>query len=231
MAVVPFLAMTAAEFCGSSFLPAKIGWMACHFSPYSAGLSNLPRSLPEGSLLIVNDLTPIHGHDPEFVIKQLMDCAESFRCSGVLLDFQRECSDEALQMAAEIVNALPCPVGVSEIYADSLSCPVFLPPLPHHIPLADWLKPWQDREVWLEAALDAEEILLTENDPSILPLSCPIGDEGFVDTVLHCHYRSEVFDHYAKFTLWRTRDDIASLLEEAESMNIHTAVGLWQEFL
>lgn len=230
MAVAPFLAMTAAEFCGSSFLPAKIGWMACHFSPYSVGLSNLPRTLPEGSLLIVNDITPINGHNPEVIVDQLRSCVETFRCSGVLLDFQREDNEETMLMATEIVNAFPCPVAVTEEYAASLSCPVFLPPLPHHIPLADWVKPWQGREIWLDVALDLEEILISDEGISILPLSNAIPEDGFIDATLHCHYRSEVFDHYAKFTLWRTKEDIASLLEEAESLNIRTAVGLYQEF-
>ena len=230
MAVAPFLAMTAAEFCGSSFLPAKIGWMACHFSPYSVGLSNLPQFLPEGSLLIVNDVTPIHGHDPEIVVRQLRSCVETFRCSGVLLDFQREDTEETMLMAKEIVHTLSCPVAVTEGYAENLSCPVFLSPLPHHIPLADWINPWQDREIWLEVALDAEEILLTEAGASVSPLFHINSEDGFIDTELHCHYRIDLAEDSVKFSLWRTKEDIASLLEEAESMNIRTAVGLWQEF-
>ena len=230
MAVVPFLAMTAAEFCGSSFLPAKVGWMACHFSPYSVGLSNLPRNLPEGSLLIVNDITPIHGHDPEIIVDQLRNCVDNLRCSGVLLDLQRADSEETMFMAKEIVDTLPCAVAVSEIYAGGLSCPVFLPHLPHHIPLVDWIKPWQGREIWLEVALDAEEITLTKNDTSIHSLPCSLPEDGHPEEILHCHYQLRLQEDSATFTLWRTRDDIASLLEEAESLNIHTAVGLWQEF-
>ena len=230
MAVVPFLAMTAAEFCGSSFLPAKIGWMACHFSPYSLGLSNLPKAIPESSLLILNDITPIHGHDPEVVVKQIQLCVEFFRCSRVLLDFQREYSEEAMLMASVITDALPCPVAVTEAYAEMLDCPVFLPPLPHHIPLADWIKPWQDREIWLDVAVDAEEILLTAEGSAIHPLPSPPHSEGYVDDTLHCHYKIHIAEGAARFTLWRTVEDIASLLEEAESMDIHTAVGLYQEF-
>ena len=230
MAVAPFLAMTAAEFYGSSSLPPKIGWMACHFSPYSVGLSNLPRSLPEGSLLILNDITPIHGHDPEVVVKQLRECVESFRCFGVLLDFQREYTEEAMLMASSIAGVLPCPVAVSQSYADGLCCPVFLTPLPHHIPLADWIKPWQDREIWLDVAVDAEEILLTPVGSAIHPLPFSRHYEGYGDDFMHCHYKILIAEDSARFNLWRTAEDIASLLEEAESMNIHTAVGLYQEF-
>ena len=46
MAIRPFLAMTAAEIRGTETLPPKTAWMACHFSPYSTGLSNLPKDLP-----------------------------------------------------------------------------------------------------------------------------------------------------------------------------------------
>ena len=46
MAITPFLAMTAAEFRKKEDLPDKIAWMACHFSPYGLGLSNLPQRLP-----------------------------------------------------------------------------------------------------------------------------------------------------------------------------------------
>ena len=52
MAITPFLAMTAAEIEHSTPLPPNVAWMACHFSPYGAGLSNLPKNLPAGSLLI-----------------------------------------------------------------------------------------------------------------------------------------------------------------------------------
>ena len=52
MAIRPFLAMTAAEIQGTETLPPKTAWMACHFSPYSTGLSNLPKALPPGLSLI-----------------------------------------------------------------------------------------------------------------------------------------------------------------------------------
>ena len=48
MAIGRYFAMTAAEIRGCSALPAGIAWMACHFSPYGTGLSNLPPELPEG---------------------------------------------------------------------------------------------------------------------------------------------------------------------------------------
>ena len=76
MAMDVFLAMTAAEIYGNRNLPANIGWMACHFSPYGTGLSNLPKRLPASSLLIVDDITPIRGHDPPYILDQLAATAE-----------------------------------------------------------------------------------------------------------------------------------------------------------
>ena len=72
MAMARYLAMTAAEMMGGAPLPGKTAWMACHFSPYSTGLCNLPAALPPGSLLILNDRTPIHGHDPERICRELV---------------------------------------------------------------------------------------------------------------------------------------------------------------
>ena len=42
MVIRPFLAMTAAEIRANPDISSPIGWMACHFSPYGTGLSNLP---------------------------------------------------------------------------------------------------------------------------------------------------------------------------------------------
>ena len=103
MAIAPFLAMTAAEICACPVLPPKIAWMACHFSPYGLGLSNLPKTLPPGSLLMVDDITPPHKHDPALIGKQLHSCVEALQCSAVLLDFQRIGSSQAqnIDIAAE----------------------------------------------------------------------------------------------------------------------------------
>ena len=84
MAIRPFLAMTAAEIRNTAILPSRTAWMACHFSPYGRGLSNIPSVLEEGSLLILDDITPIRGHDPEVITQQLMQAMEHLRVSGIL---------------------------------------------------------------------------------------------------------------------------------------------------
>lgn len=231
MDIVHYLAMTAAEIgANPRFLP-NMAWMACHFSPYGQGLSNCPAKLPADSLLILNDFTPIHGHSPEAVAAQLMACVDSLKCKGVLLDFQRPGNSETAALAAYLAGSLPCPVAVSEPYAGSLTCPVFLPPVPVQTPAAEYLSPWQSREIWLETALDAVKITLTEKGASFAPL--PWADSvpnDFRDETLHCRYRITCSQDRAEFLLYRAREDLAPLLQEAGKYGVTTAVGLYQEW-
>lgn len=230
MATHTYLAMTAAEFAAAAQLPPKAAWMACHFSPYGTGLTNLPSTLPPGSLLILNDRIPICGHDPQRIAQQLRQAAETLRCAGVLLDFQCPEQTALAALAAHLTSVLPCPVAVSDGYAKELDCPVFLSPCPHHTPLQEHIEAWQSRELWLDLAADAETITLTKEGAVILPL--PLGEmpgEGHRDEGLHCHYRTETGEDFARFTLWRTREDLDSLAKEAEELGIRTLVGLYQE--
>ena len=231
MDIVHYLAMTAAEIGANPPLPPKIAWMACHFSPYSAGLSNCPRQLPPGSLLILNDFSPIHGHSPETAANQLRSWVEDFQCSGVLLDFQRPGNTETAALTEYLEGSLPCPVAVSHLYADSLSCPVFLPPVPVQTPVAEYLAPWQGREIWLETALDAVKITVTEKGASFAPLPrVDREDRDFRDETLHCRYRISLSEDRAEFLLYRVKEDLASLLGDAGKHGVTTAVGLYQEW-
>ena len=229
MGNAPFLAMTAAEIRANPDFSSPLGWMACHFSPYGTGLSNLPDALPEGSLLILNDRTPWLGHDPEHIAAQLEACLAALSCRGLLLDFQRPGVPEVAKLSDLLFRRLGFPVGVSEPYAAELDCPVFLPPVPPHRTVEDYLAPWQGREIWLELALDAEEILVTPEGTSILPLPFSESEEGHREENLHCRYTLQLSEDSARFTLRRTREDLDALLEEAEKYGVTTSVGLWQE--
>ena len=230
MAIAPFLAMTAAEMRNSSLLPAKIAWMACHFSPYGLGLSNLPKTLPPGSLLMVDDVTPPHRHDPSFIAEQLSACVKDFQCCGILLDFQQSGCEETGAVARYLAAALPCPVAIAEPYADGLDCSVFLPPVPPSVPPEEYLTPWRGRDVWLEIGLEGEVLTLTEQGCSAVSLPFPDRDrDGFSDPRLHCQYTIETTENSAGFTLWRNLVDIQELLEEAEILGVSTTVGLFQE--
>ncbi len=227
MGIPHYLAMTAAEL--SKFEPPEhTAWLACHFSPYHNGLSNLPVFLAPGSLLILDDSTPIEDHDPETVKNQLIQCVETWQCGGALLDFQRPQRPELLDLAAYLTASLPCPGAVSHLYAKELNCPVFLPPPPLHSSLESHLSPWEGRDIWLETALDSEALVLTEEGCRIRT-AAEIPETGFADEKLHCHYRAEVADSEARFTLWRTGEDLEELLTEAEALGVTTSVGLWQE--
>jgi len=232
MAIPVFLAMTAAEFQGNRAFPGRMGWLACHFSPYSRGLSNLPEALPPGSLLIVDDVTPVHDHDPDLVAMQLSQQVQAQNCTGVLLDFQRPENPQAAQLVQHLASALPCPMAVSDIYAAGLDCPVFLSPVPPDRALTEHIAPWTGREIWLDLALDGQSITLTEAGAKSSLLRRFSGPgEGFSETTLHCHYRIETTQDKAVFTLWRTREDLDELLKEAEALGIATAVGLYQELM
>ena len=223
MAIRLFLAMTAAEIRGNPALPSKIAWMACHFSPYCTGLSNLPKALKPGSVLTLDDVTPIFHHDPGQIAEQLRERVEALECAGVLLDFQRPGYPEAAELAGILAETLPCPVAVSALYAQGLSCPVFLPPVPHHVPPEAYFAPWQGREIWLEAALTSQGAAFASLPPG------QTFPEGFAEERLHCHYTVATESDAARFTLWRTAEDLDTLLAEAERYGVTTAVGLYQE--
>lgn len=231
MALPFYLAMTAAEMGGKCPLPPHLGYMACHFSPYGAGISNRPCQLPEGAMLILDDSAPIGGHDPILITRQLAELVKRHKCGCVLLDFQRPGMEETAVLAGEIACALPCPVGVSELYGKGLDCPVFLPPVPADVSLKTYLAPWQGRDIWLEAAMDGQVITVTPKGAKCAPLaSWTDPGSGYLDEKLHCRCHMNIADDAAEFTLYRTREDVDALLEEAEGLGVKMAVGLWQEF-
>lgn len=223
-------ALTGAEFAVCDRLPEHCAWMACHYSCYGTGLSNQPEHLPAGSMLIVNDRTPPDRHDPGLIVRQLQQMAEQFQAEKILLDFQRRDIKENALVAKAVAEALPCPVGVSSDYARELDCCVFLPPPPLHIPLPDYLQPWQGREIWLEAALTSQVITVTPAGSVIdfLPFAPEIA-EGFDEKTLHCRYRIEANTERGIFTLTRTKEHLLALLQEAETLGVTLSVGLYQE--
>lgn len=226
-----YLAKTQAEFRCEDLSSYPAAWLACHFSPYGLGLSGLPRKLPPGSLLMVDDITPIHSHDPGFIGAQLQSCVETFQCKAVLLDFQRPGYPEYEALIQHLSDVLSCPVGVSSLYGKDSEAPILLPPLPFCTSLRDYLASWQGREIWLETALEGEVVTLTESGAAAAPLPrFSPTDGGFSEETLHCHYKASVSEDKITFTLWHTKEDVAALLEEAEALGVTLAVGLYQEW-
>ena len=230
MAIPLILAMTGSEISLCDAIPPQIAWMACHFSSYGTGLSNLPLHIPPGSMVIVNDRTPVCGHDPEQILFQLCELVKNDLCSSILLDFQRPDEAETKVITQAIVENPPCPVGVADSYAADHSCPVFLPPVPPHIPLEVYLSPWGDREIWLEVALSTALFTVTKDGCAITP---PGDSDPFAtvhrDHNLLCHYCIDAKDEEIRFHLHRTQEDLSDLLVAAEKFNVTRAIGLFQE--
>lgn len=230
MGISLYLAMTAAEIACTQALPGRLAYMACHFSPYSDGLSNLPASLPEDSMLILNDRIPIGGHSPKVIGEQLERSAEELGCRSILLDFQRPGIEETAALCAYLSERFCGRLVVSDLYAKPLSCPVFLPPPPLTVPLPKYLEHWKERQIWLEAALEAERLTLTEEGCTAVPLSPAIElAGGFRDERLHCSYQIDLTDNAAHFHLRRTPEDLRDLLREAKTLGIQTTIGLHQQ--
>lgn len=224
-----YLAMTAAELRNCESIPTNIAWMACHFSPYGTGLTNLPTKLPSGSLLILNDRTPVHAHNPRQIFDQLSKAIDEQQCKALLLDFQRPGFSETADIIQSLLE-LSCPVIVSKCYAEHLDCPIFLPPVPVDTEPQQYLKPYQDREIWLEAALNGLRITVTENGASFAPTLHGENLKAIhYDADLICHYSIDVTAQKATFTLHRIRDDLDTLLAQGQKYGVAHAVGLWQE--
>ena len=176
------LAMTPSEIACCTALPDRIAWMSCHFCSCTEGIANIPEALPECAMLILTDRESCNGHSPDLAARQLLDTVSRLRCESVLLDFQRPWCAESAAMVRAIVRALPCPAAVTEAFADETDGPVFLAPCPLHMPLDAYLRPWKEREVWLEAALCQERITVTADGVSCTPVfPTQALDGGFHD--------------------------------------------------
>lgn len=227
MAIAHYLAMTAEEMAAGP-LPQHAAWMACHFSPYSTGLCGMPSVLPEGSLLILNDRTPIHGHDPQRIAGELCELVQRFSCTGVLADFQNPKNKESEMLVRQLTDALPCPAAFSRDYAPD-GAAIFLPPVPTDVPIVEYLTPWKDRAIWLETALEGQTIRLTRNGAAFSPNRDHSFSSPHADTVLHCHYSVSTEADAAVFRTRRTAEDLEALLKEAEALSVVCAIGLFQE--
>ena len=225
-----YLALTGAEISKLQTLSFPCAYMACHFSPYTQGLANLPTKLPSGSMLILNDRMPCQGHSADLIASQLRDVLDQFTCESLLLDFQRPPDAEIEDIVRRIVEVCPCPVAVTEGYASNLHCPVFLSPAPLHVPLADYLQPWADREIWLEAALLQEEIAVTETGTDYANRFPPCSQHGgFFDETLCCNYIVKPSPERINFILFDTPASLQKKLSLAHSLGVSRAIGLWQE--
>ena len=225
-----FLAMTALEM--EEYSPQRSAYMACHFSSYSRGLSNLPKQMPANSILLLDDSIPIQDHDPIQVVRQLNELAEQFSIRALLLDFQRERDLQTQEMAAAILAGVSCPAAVTASYADIMDSPVFLSPVPVNMSLQHYLRPWQGRDVFLE--LSCERVQFTITESGSIQNTLPPGYSNQLpqqEPKLHCHYDTAVFPDKVIFTLQRTPEDLEALADEAYRLGVRGVVGLYQELI
>ena len=229
MAIVRYLAMTGAEFCSCTQYPPHIGWLACHFSPSGTGLSNIPKAMPAGSLLIVDDSLPFADHDPKLICQQLQQTIQDLDIHAIVLDFQR-CHEPLLQSLAELLQKeLPCPVFAPPEYAKNGA--IFLPPCPLHTPVDFYLKPYKNRQILLDTTPFSEIINVTQNGASyhtILPQTFDGNDHW--DQRLYCHYKIAVQGHCVSFTLQRNKEAFSEWRAYVEGLGVAAMIGLYQEW-
>ena len=224
-----YLALTPTELEQVSPAPAKTAWMSCHFSSCGPGLTDIPSELPSDSLLILDDSTPVQGHDPHQILWELEAAVQKLRPAGLVLDLERPDNARTDAIADTLCKASPCPVYVSQNYAHQEERNVFLSAPPLHVPLAQALAPWKNRKVLLEAVPQAQKMILTREGCQILP--CDLQEESFPfwESSLHCTYKIETNEEQAVFTLQRTAAHLSSFLQEAQDLGVQGALGLYQE--
>lgn len=225
-----FLAMTEAEIRAAETLPRQLAYMACHFSPYGTGLSNIPLNLPKGSVLMLNDRTPAMGHDPVRIAGELAEAAQALEAEAVVLDLQRPGSKLCETIARECIKKLRLPVAVSEVYAKALDCPVFLSAAALWDTFKDWLAPWEGREVWAEAALLQASVQVAEDGSRYEEMPWEETDGEFLwDAEVYAGYRVCGKGDQVEVTLRRNRKELELWMEKAEQMGVTRFLGLYQQ--
>ena len=223
MAIRPYLAITGEEIAQIGIIPENAAWMFC---PFSAEAMDVFDFAPAGKILVLTDADSSENTDPERIIQMLA----RLEPEAILLDFQRSENIDNAAFAKKLKKTLSCPVILPPDLAEKLDGPVFLPPVPLHTSLKNHIAPWKERAIWLDISTEGEKITLTEAGASFETQLCfSPPEKGHQEERLHCHYSISLKEDAAIFTLWRTKEDMLSLLTEAENRGIRAAVGLYQE--
>ena len=228
--VSPFyLAMTSTEFSRAAPLPEHSAWMACHFSPYGTGLSNKPKALPKGNMLILNDLIPWDHHNPEQVAEELQALVDCFSVRRLLLDLERPGVADVPKMIDCILKKVSCSIGISHHYAVE-GYPVFVPPTPPDMPAEKYLQPWKNHKIWLEITAEPLCLEITEKGCQEAIWCQEKALPEHWNDALFCHYQIYTQHDRIQFLLYRKEDALQGFLERLAPLGVECAVGLYQEF-
>ena len=223
MAIPMILAMTANEIRQSAPLPPNPAYFGCHFTDHDTWL--LPAELPPGCGLLLDDRKPI----PDIDHSALTAGIEALNPSFLIFDLQRP-ANEGAQGLIKSLTGLRCPIAMPPQYAKDHRSAVFLPPIPAHIPIEEYFRPWHHREIWLELALDATMITVTTAGSEITALTHATAQPSpHTDSMLHCHYKITTEPNAICFYCYRTREDIQELLRSPLPSNVTHAVAMFQE--
>lgn len=225
-----YLAMTASEIRLCNHMPNHCSYMACHFSSYGRGLTNIPQQLPENSLLILNDRISPQWHDPMLVSYQLADAVNRLQPAGLLLDMQRPFDTLTGEIVRAIAETVSCPKAVTLTYLENWNDAVLLSPVPPHILPEEYLRPWKGRDIWLEIDNMGVKLELGEKGCNISPLDTFTQELKHYDEKLCCHYNVELQDNLAVFSLQRSFQDTQNLLLKAIDNGVTLAIGLYQQW-
>ena len=211
MKTMLYLATTAQELAQFPH-PGRIAYMACHFSPYGPGLTDLPDSLPDDAMVILNDRIPFLRHDCNLIASQLA----SLPCESILLDIENMNTEDAKELVNAIISAANVPVGVSAKYAWDHPCAVFLPACEaDQNPFAS-SKNWSGREIWLDLSPGCVYCRVTAQGCNRTKEPFPPRAGMHHDRKLFCHYSIELRDAEAIFYLHREWDDACGIVEEGK---------------
>lgn len=229
MSIPVYLAMTAADF--SSPLPERAAWMAVHFSVASRGISNVPTSLPPGSLVILNDQIPWNGHSTGQICSGLGELLLRTRADGLLLDFERPPRPETMELAGALAvccQAMGCPVAMPPAYSSQVPSALFLLPGLGSGPLPE------NREVWAELsptalrAVIGEDGVRKEATEPWAALREAANHPVFREPELGCLYFSRASDAEVEVQLFDTRETLVERL--GRYPQITRAVGSYREW-
>ena len=223
-----YMAFTGAELDPMLQYNGKTAWLGCHLSASGEGVATHPPSIRHCDLLVMTDEIPLEDHRPEIAADSLCTEAANLYCERILLDFQRQPTEESQVFIDCLLEKACIPVGVSALHAQNFSCPVFLPPSPLWASLENALLPWKGREIWVELAPEDGCVTLTTEGSYYAECSAE-GIFPFYDSALFLTYRTEVSSNHAKVYLHRGQSHLHEWLNHANMLGIHTAIGLYQQ--